>query len=124
MNDATKSIGLILLAVVTSVYSNVVLKARATSLGGNVSDSSLTYVLSMARDPWVWSAAVATGVGMLLSVIALRQLELSVAQPIFSLIFVLVPLAAVFFLGEQLPPLRIVGLVLIFVGVVLVAQTA
>ncbi len=124
MNDTTRSIGLILLAVMLSVYTNVLLKARATVLGGNASDDWFIYVLSMARDPWVWSAAVSTGLGMLWSVVALRHLELSVLQPIFALIFVLVPLAAAVFLGEHLPPLRIVGLVLIFVGVVLVAQTA
>jgi drug/metabolite transporter (DMT)-like permease len=43
---------------------------------------------------------------------------------LFALVFILVPLSAVFFLGEHLPPLRAVGLVLIFVGVILVAQTA
>ena len=35
-----------------------------------------------------------------------------------------VPLAAVVILGEHLPPVRIAGRVLIFVGVILVAQTA
>jgi drug/metabolite transporter (DMT)-like permease len=77
----------------------------------------------MALDPWVWStvsAAVATG---LLYLIALRELELGIAQPLFALVFVLVPLAATFILGEHLPPLRIAGLVLIFVGVMLVEQT-
>jgi len=49
---------------------------------------------------------------------------ISVVEPMFALVFVLVPLAAVLILGEHLPPLRIVGLVLIFVGVILVGQTA
>jgi drug/metabolite transporter (DMT)-like permease len=124
MNPATKSIGLILLSVLLSVYTNVLLKSRATALSGDGSDSWFAYIWAMARDPWVWSAAVSTSLGMLLSLIALRYLDLSVAQPIFALIFVLIPLAAALFLGEHLPLLRIAGLVLIFVGVVLVAQTA
>ena len=45
-------------------------------------------------------------------------------EPLFALVFVLVPLTAVLILGEHLPPLRIVWLVLIFVGVILVGQTA
>ena len=78
----------------------------------------------MALDPWVWSAVIAAVATGLLYLIALRQLELGVAQPLFALVFVLVPLAAVFILGEHLPLLRIVGLVLIFVGVILVEQAA
>jgi drug/metabolite transporter (DMT)-like permease len=78
----------------------------------------------LALDPWVWSAVIAAIITGLLYIIALRQFELSLAEPLFALVFVLVPLAAVLILGEHLPPLRIAGLVLIFVGVVLVAQTA
>jgi uncharacterized membrane protein len=55
---------------------------------------------------------------------SLRQFKLSQVGPLFALVFVVVPLAAVLILGEHLPPLRTVGLVLIFVGVILVGQTA
>jgi drug/metabolite transporter (DMT)-like permease len=52
--------------------------------------------------------------------LSLRQLELSVVEPLFALVLVLVPLAAVLILGEHLPPLRIADLILIFIGVILV----
>ena len=48
--------------------------------------------------------------------------SISVVEPLFALVFVVVPLAAVLILGEHLPLLRIVGLVLIFVGVILVGK--
>jgi drug/metabolite transporter (DMT)-like permease len=105
-------------------YANVVLKLRIAALGGGSSVSWLSYILSMMLDPWTWSALIAAIVTGLLYVVALRQLELSVVEPLFALVFVLVPLAAAFILGEHLPPLRIVGLVFIFVGVILVGQTA
>ena len=78
----------------------------------------------MVFDPWTWSALFAAAVTGTLYVISLRQLELSVVQPLFALVFVVVPLAAVVVLGEHLPPLRIIGLVLIFIGVIMVGQTA
>jgi drug/metabolite transporter (DMT)-like permease len=124
MYGGTKSIWLILIAVVLMTYANVVLKVRITALGGGSSASWLSYILSMMLDPWIWSAVIAAIVTGLLYVITLRQLELSVVEPLFALVFVLVPLAAMLILGEYLPPLRIVGLVLIFVGVILVGQTA
>ena len=78
----------------------------------------------MMLDPLTWSALIAAIVTGVLYLSSLRQLELSVVEPLFALGFVVVPLAAVLILGEHLPALRIVGLVLIFVGVILVGQTA
>jgi hypothetical protein len=75
-------------------YANVVLKLRIAALGGGSSVSWLSYILSMMLDPWTWSALIAAIVTGLLYVVALRQLELSVVEPLFALVFVLVPLAA------------------------------
>jgi len=122
MSGVPKSLWLILGAVVLMTYANVALKARATAAGGAA--SWLSYLLSLALDPWVWPAVAAAVVAGLSYVISLRQLELSVVEPLFALVFVLVPLAALIILGEHLPPLRIAGLVLIFVGVILVGRTA
>jgi drug/metabolite transporter (DMT)-like permease len=124
MGSAVKNLWLIPVAIVLMVYANVVLKLRITALAGGTSVSWLSYTLSMMHDLWVWTALVAAAFTGLLYVLALRQLELSVVQPLFALVFVLVPLAAVLILGEHLPPLRVIGLVLIFIGVILVGQTA
>ena len=124
MSGAVRGISLILIAVVLMAYANVAAKLRAAALGGSSSVSWLSYILSMLRDPWSWSVGIAALVAGLLYIIALRQLELSVAQPLFALVFVVVPLAAALVLGEPLPPLRIAGLVLIVVGIILVEQTS
>ena len=98
MYGVAKSTWLILVAVVLMTYANVVLKVRITALGGGSSASWLSYILSMMLDPWIWSAVIAAIVTGLLYVITLRQLELSVVEPLFALVFVLVPLAAVLIL--------------------------
>ena len=108
----------------TDAYANVVLKPRITALRGVSAASGGLIFLSMMLDPLTWSALIAAIVTGVLYISSLRQLELSVVEPLFALVFVLVPLAAVLILGEHLPALRIVGLVLIFVGVILVGQTA
>jgi uncharacterized membrane protein len=115
---------LILIAIVLMAYANVVLKLRITALGADSSASWLSYLLSMMFDPWTWSALIAAAVTGTLYVISLRQFELSVVQPLFALVFVVVPLAAMLILGEHLPPLRIFGLVLIVIDVIMVGQTA
>jgi len=124
MLQAGKTIWIILIAVALMVYANIVLKLRITALGRDNSISWLSYLSSMMFDLWTWSALIAAASAGLLYVVSLRQLELSVAEPLFALVFIAVPVAAAFFLGEQLPALRIVGLVLIFIGVILVGLTA
>jgi len=118
-----KNIWLVLIAVVLVAFANVALKVRVTASGEGGASSWFSYILSLALDPWVWAAVVAAVVAGLLYVISLRQLELSVVEPLFALVFVLVPLAAVLILGEHPPPLRIAGLILIFIGVILVGKT-
>jgi len=124
MYHVTKSLWLIPIAVVLMAYANIVLKLRILALSKDSSASWISYLISIVFDPWTWSALIAAAVTGALYVISLRQLELSVVEPLFALVFVVVPLAAVFILGEHLPPLRMIGLVLIFIGVILVGRTA
>jgi len=121
---AIKNYWLILVAVVLMAYANVVLKLRIAFLAGDGSLSWISYLWSIAFDPWTWSALIAAVITGIAYVVSLRHFELSVVEPLFALVFVVVPLAAVLILGEQLPTLRIIGLALIFVGVILVGQTA
>ena len=118
-----KNIWLVLIAVVLVAFANVALKVRVTASGEGAASSWFSYILSLALDPWVWAAVIAAVIAGLLYVVSLRQLELSVLEPLFALVFVLVPLAAVLILGEHPPPLRIAGLILIFIGVILVGKT-
>ena len=53
----------------------------------------------------------------------LSRLDLSVAYPFLALNFVLVTLVARFFLGESVPPLRWLGILVIIGGILLVAKS-
>ena len=120
-----KEMLLLAAAVLLMIYSNVVMKFRAVANSGpGHSASVFDYALAMIRDPVVWSAGVATAGAIAMWLLAIRRVELSVAQPMLASIFVAVPLAAALFLGEALSPLRITGLVLIASGIVIVAITA
>ena len=54
----------------------------------------------------------------------LSRLDLSAAYPITSLGYVLVALAAYFWLGEPLSPMRMAGIMVIVLGVWMVSRTA
>ncbi len=115
----------LLAAIVLVTYSNVIVKSRVGALGGvDQSVSSVNLLLRLIADQLIWTAAVATVLGMGLYVLSLRHLSLSVAQPALALVFVAVPLAAALFLGENLSALRLAGLFVIALGVLIVFLSA
>lgn len=118
-------LAMLIAAILLMIYSNVVMKLRAVSNSGPLHSARvLDYLLAMLRDPVVWTAGLATAAAMIFWMLAIRRVQLSVAQPMLASIFVAVPLLAAYFLSEPLPPLRILGLVLIASGVLFVARTA
>jgi drug/metabolite transporter (DMT)-like permease len=115
---------LLLIAVLAlSVYSQLVMKTRAIvhSSGQDSSVDYLHYLIGMATDWRVLSAAGATFLAGLCWLLALQRLELGYAFPFMALSFVLIPVAASLFLGEPLSMKQLMGLGLVFGGVALSA---
>ncbi len=54
----------------------------------------------------------------------LTKLDISYVQPILALTYVVTPILAIFFLGETVPPMRWLGIVIIIIGVFIIARTA
>lgn len=77
----------------------------------------------MAGAPWVLAGLCAYGLSMLLWLYTLSRVELSYAFPFVSLSFVGIALVARFVLGERVDRNRILGSILIVVGVILVGLT-
>ena len=63
-------------------------------------------------------------VSILIWLVVLSRVEVSVAYPMVSLGYIVTALAAYFWLGEALEPMRIAGIAIIMVGVWMVAKTA
>jgi len=56
--------------------------------------------------------------------VVLSRVEVSMAYPMVSLGYVVTALAAYFWLGEQLGPMRLAGIAVILIGVWMVGKTA
>lgn len=54
----------------------------------------------------------------------LTKLDISVVQPVLALTYIVTPILAIAFLGEEVPPLRWLGILTIIFGVYIVARTA
>jgi drug/metabolite transporter (DMT)-like permease len=111
---------LLLVAVLLlSVYSQLIMKSRALvhSSGANSSADYLHYLIGMAADWRVLSAAGATFLAGVCWLLALQRLELGYAFPFMALSFVLIPVSAHLFLGEPLPMAQLLGLGLVIAGI-------
>lgn len=77
---------------------------------------------SMVFSPMVLLGLALYGVGTVLWLFALRQLDLSLAYPFVAMSFVMVAGSGMLFLGEPVQPSRLIGLALIVVGLLVMAR--
>ncbi|MCD6359250.1 MAG: EamA family transporter [Armatimonadetes bacterium] len=73
--------------------------------------------------PYIFMGFVCYGLSSLVYLWVLSRLSLSFAYPFVALSFVIVIVLSWWLLGEELPPLRIIGVALIMIGVLTVAAS-
>lgn len=56
-------------------------------------------------------------------ILLLRKVELSLLQPLMSMVYVVTPLLAIYFLDEQVSASRWAGIAVIVVGVVIISRS-
>jgi drug/metabolite transporter (DMT)-like permease len=76
------------------------------------------------RSPLVLLGLLLYGIGALSWIAVLSRLDLSTAYPFLALNFILVTLSAQIFLGETVPGLRWLGVLVICTGILLVARSS
>jgi uncharacterized membrane protein len=122
----TKTYLLLALMVVFGSVGNTVLDKGMKALGA-VSLSSLAAIRSgffaTISSPTVWLGIACMIVFFVCHMLALSGADYSFVMPFSALTYALVPLLGFLFLGEHVPALRWVGILLIFFGVILVNRT-
>lgn len=110
----------LLLSVALGALAQVLLKLGVAQGGYTL---SLPYILGILTRPQILFGISCFVVSFFLWLRVLAVYELSYAYPLVSLGYVLVTLSSWLFLGESLPPSRIVGLVFILLGIILVGRS-
>ena len=123
-NQLASSIALILLSVTAGVAGQTAIKLGVSKPGVAETATGVFAIVSLIlHSPLVILGLVFYAVGALAWIAVLSRLDLSVAYPFLALNFVLVTLVARFFLGESVPPLRWLGILVIIGGILLVAKS-
>ena len=119
-----ESLWLILLSVTTGVAGQTMIKLGVSRPGAVEESSGLLSLISMIlRSPLIILGLLLYGAGALAWIAVLSRLDLSLAYPFLALNFVLVALVSFSFLGESIPPLRWLGILVICIGIFLVARS-
>ena len=115
---------LILLSILTGVAGQTVIKMGVSQPGASeAADGLFSLVNMILRSPLVLLGLVLYGIGALAWIAVLSRVDLSVAYPFLALNFILVTLSSMFFLGESIPWLRWVGVLVVCSGILLVARS-
>jgi drug/metabolite transporter (DMT)-like permease len=116
---------LILLSVLTGVAGQTVIKMGVSRPGASEAVTGLLPLLNVIiRSPLVILGLLLYGIGALSWIAVLSRVDLSTAYPFLALNFVFVTLSSQIFLGESVPVLRWLGVLVICTGIVLVARSS
>ncbi|MBF2004281.1 MAG: EamA family transporter [Chlorogloeopsis fritschii C42_A2020_084] len=111
---------LLLMSVLASVAGQFFLKAGALKLGRVNVANTINHILSIVTIPELLLGLTCYALGALAYILLLTRVNLSVAGPSISLVYVFSVLLGYFIFREAIPLVRLAGLSFIVLGVILV----
>lgn len=108
------------MSVIASVCGQLFLKLGALKLAQVNAANTLSNIFSIATTPELLSGLTCYGLGAIAYILLLTKVNLSVAGPSVSLVYVFSVLLGYFIFKETIPLTRLIGLSFIVCGVILV----
>lgn len=114
----------ILATVVCTVYSQLVMRWQVGAAGELPSDGpgKVRFIATLLVNPWVLSGIAATFFAGVSWMLAMTRFEISYAYPFVSLNYVIILAASILLFNESLSPPKIMGTVLVIVGIVVISK--
>jgi multidrug transporter EmrE-like cation transporter len=85
-------------------------------------DSIIDLVWTIGTNPWVISGMILHVGALIVWLWALSKVDISFAYPFLALGYVLISTVAYFWLGEELSQMKILGMLIIIIGILFLAQ--
>src|SRR5271165_1990729 len=121
-----KTFVMILIMIIAGPLGNVLLGKGMQSVGATsiASASDLANVIgSVFRNPSIWLGVASLLTFFVANILVLSWADYSFVQPASSMAYGVVAFFSVFLLGEQVSPLRWIGIAIICFGVFIVGRT-
>lgn len=121
-----KVVALIVLKDTIESFGDLFFKMGALSTGINnvVISNFMEFAARITSNPWLWIGIIFYLANFFLWIALLSRVDLSVAFPMSSLTYIIVPFLAIIFLGEKVHPVRWAGIILIIIGISLAGRSA
>ncbi|MDN4620694.1 EamA family transporter [Paenibacillus sp. PsM32] len=110
---------LLFFTIISNVIAQITLKKGVSLI--EFGNEGVKNIVGILLSPYIWLGLILYGLSFLLYLGVLSKTELSKAAPITqSLTILLIVLFSVLFLGEPLSIGKVLGIILIFIGVFLI----
>lgn len=120
LNPNTMHLLYVLGTILFTVYGQLIIKHQVGKYGALPDDffEKVRFLLSLFLNPLIISGFLSALVASLFWMAAMTKLDLSFAYPFMSLSFILVFLLSIWLFGEAFTPGKLIGLVLIILGLI------
>lgn len=118
-----RDIVLILLSVLLNCGAQLCIRKGMLMIGEVGLGGMLTNLGTMITNWWLWLAMFCYAASILLWMSVLSKVEVSFAYPFLSVGYVVAAVAGYCLFNEHLSPMRIVGILVICVGVILISRS-
>lgn len=110
--------------LVFTVYGQIILKWRLNQLGELPEPifDKILFLLKSIFDPYIFSGFFSAFIASLLWMITMTKFEITKAYPFMSLAPALVFMVGVFFLGEHFTIGKVIGLIIIILGIIVTVK--
>jgi drug/metabolite transporter (DMT)-like permease len=108
-----------------TVYGQIVLKWRLSGLKIILPDGfadKIVYLVKLVFDPFIFSGFASAFIASLFWMAAMTKFEITQAYPFMSLAPALIFVIGVFFMGETFTIGKLLGLILIMIGIVVTVK--
>jgi drug/metabolite transporter (DMT)-like permease len=116
----------ILTGVLLNACAQLLLKAGTNAIGGAIHltfNNAIPTFIKVATQLPILGGLACYGISLVVWIIGLSRTDVTIAYPMLSLGYVVSALGAWMFLGEVIPPQRLLAIGVIMLGVILLART-
>lgn len=114
---------LILISVLLNCAAQLFIRQGMLLVGETGIGNLFTNLGSMIMNIWLWAAMICYAISILLWMAVLSKVEVSFAYPFLSVGYIVAAIAGYMFFNESLSITRIVGIIVICVGVILISRS-